>query len=142
MFRHKRQIRIMFADCDPARIMFYPHYFGWFDRACQDLFNAAGLDWTSVWEKHGMAGFPVVDSSAKFLGPARMDEVVELETWIDEWRGRTFVVRHVVRRDGETLVEGQEIRVWAVRDDGAPKGARAGDIPEDVKAIFEKGPLN
>jgi len=82
----------------------------------------------------------VVDSSAKFLGPARMDEEVELETWVDEWRGRTFVVKHVVRRDGTTLVEGEEIRVWAIRDDAAPKGARAGDIPEEIKAIFEKGP--
>jgi 4-hydroxybenzoyl-CoA thioesterase len=129
MLRHKQQIRIMFADCDPARIIFYPRYFEWFDRACQDLFNAAGLDWTSVWAKHGMAGFPVVDASAKFLGPARMDETVDLETWIDEWRG-------------EILVEGQEVRVWALLDEDAPKGARAGEIPDEVKAIFEKGPLN
>ena len=127
MFRHKQLIRIMFADCDPARIMFYPRYFEWFDRACQDLFNAAGLDWTSIWAKHGMAGFPVVDASAKFLVHAR---------------GRTFVVKHVVRRDGVTLVEGQEIRVWALLDADAPKGARAGEIPEDVKALFDNGPLN
>jgi 4-hydroxybenzoyl-CoA thioesterase len=137
MFRHKQQYRIMFADCDPARIMFYPRYFDWFDRACQDLFNAVGLNWDAIWEQYGMAGFPVVDASANFLGPARMDEFVELETWVEEWRGRTFVVKHVVSRDGETLVEAQEIRVWALLDRDAPKGARAGQIPEEVKARFQ-----
>ena len=82
----------------------------------------------------------LVDAAAEFKGPARMDEFVELETWIDEWRGRTFVVKHVVSRDGETLVEGQEIRVWAVRDSSAPKGIRAGKIPAEIKARFEAGP--
>ena len=137
MFRLKQTFRIMFSDCDPAKIMFYPRYFEWFDRASQELFNAVDLSWDATWGKYGMAGFPLVDASAQFKGPARMDEFVELETWIDEWRGRTFVVKHIVSRDGEILVEGQEIRVWAVLDADAPKGVRAGEIPAEIKARFE-----
>ena len=140
MFRLQQTFRIMFSDCDPAKIMFYPRYFEWFDRASQELFNAVDLSWDATWEKYGMAGLPLVDASAEFKGPARMDEFVELETWIDEWRGRTFLVKHVVSRDGETLVEGQEIRVWALRDSSAPKGIRAGEIPAEIKARFEAGP--
>ncbi|MAF49503.1 MAG: thioesterase family protein [Rhodospirillales bacterium] len=137
MFRLKQTFRIMFSDCDPAKLMYYPRYFQWFDRASQQLFNEVGLSWNATWEKYNMAGFPLVDASAKFFGPARMDEFVELETWIDEWRGRTFVVKHVVSRDGETLLEGQEIRAWAVHDPEVPKGIRAAEIPEEVKARFE-----
>lgn len=83
-----------------------------------------------------MAGLPLVDASAKFSGPARMDDEIVLESWIDEWRGRTFVVKHVITKDGRTIVEGQEIRVWAMTDAAAPEGIRAASIPDDIKAKF------
>ncbi|NQV57311.1 MAG: acyl-CoA thioesterase [Rhodospirillales bacterium] len=127
----------MFSDCDPAKIMFYPRYFQWFDRASQQIFNEVGLPWNETWAQYDMGGFPLVDASASFKAPARMDETVQMETWIDEWRGRTFVVKHVVSRDGEILVEGQEIRVWAVHDASRPAGIRAAEIPEEIKAKFE-----
>jgi len=127
----------MFSDCDPAKIMFYPRYFQWFDRASQEIFNEVGLSWNETWAKYDMAGFPLVDASANFMAPARMDETVDMETWIDEWRGRTFVVKHVVSRGDQVLVEGREIRVWAVNDASRPVGIRAAEIPEEVKAKFE-----
>ena len=32
-------IKVMFSDCDPAQIVFYPRYFQWFDIATQRMFN-------------------------------------------------------------------------------------------------------
>jgi len=37
--RSRLDIVVDFADCDPARIVFYPRYFDWFDRASERLFR-------------------------------------------------------------------------------------------------------
>jgi 4-hydroxybenzoyl-CoA thioesterase len=137
MKRFRQTFKIMFSDCDPAQIVFYPTYFRWFDQATQRMFNEVGLEWSKFWPERGLAGLPIVDASAKFSGPARMDDEVSLESWVDEWRDRTFVVKHVIAKDGRTIVEGQEIRVWAAKDASAPEGIRAVPIPDDIKAKFD-----
>ena len=137
MKRFRQTIRVMFSDCDPAQIVFYPSYFRWFDRATQQMFTDVGLPWSKFWPERGMAGLPLVNASAKFSGPARMDDEIVLESWIDEWRGRTFIVKHVITKDGRTIVEGQEIRVWATKDAASPEGIKAAAIPDDIKAMFE-----
>jgi 4-hydroxybenzoyl-CoA thioesterase len=134
----RQTLRIMFADCDPAQIVFYPTYIQWFDRATQNLFNEAGLPWSTFFPGSGIVGLPVVDVQASFKGPARMDETVEMESWIEEWRGRTFVVGHRVKKDGKAIVEGREIRAWTVRDETAPTGIKAAAIPDAVKAKFDE----
>ena len=52
-FRHK--IRVMFSDCDPAQLVFYPKYFQWFDIATQKMFNELDLEWSKFWSERGIA---------------------------------------------------------------------------------------
>ena len=137
MKRFRQNITIMFSDCDTAQIVFYPNYFRWFDQATQRMFNEVDLKWSKMWPKYDMAGVPLVDVSAKFTGPAKMDEDIVLETWIDEWKGKIFIVRHDIIKDDKVIVEATEIRAWAIRDKDAANGIRAGVIPDEVKARFE-----
>ena len=65
MKRFRQTIRVMFGDCDPAQIVFYPSYFRWFDRATQQMFTDVGLPWSKFWPERGMAGLPLVDADAK-----------------------------------------------------------------------------
>ena len=136
MRKFRQTIKIMFQDCDPAQIVFYPNYFRLFDRASEAMFDAVGLQWSRYWPEAGLAGFPIVDASAKFSGPARMDDEIVLESWIDEWRGRTFVVKHLITKGDKVIVVGQEIRVWAAKDASAPEGIKAVQIPDEIKAKF------
>ncbi len=136
MRKFRQTIKIMFQDCDPAQIVFYPNYFRMFDRASEAMFDAVGLPWARFWPEAGLAGFPIVDTGAKFSGPARMGDEVVLESWVDEWRGRTFVVKHTITKGDKVIVEGHEIRVWAAKDPSAPEGIKAASIPEEIKAKF------
>ena len=129
-------IKIMFSDCDPAQIVFYPKYFQWFDIATQRMFNELGMEWSKFWPDHGIAGLPLVDASATFKGPARMDDEIEIESWAEEWKGKIFVVRHDVIKDGQIIVEGKEVRACVVKDPDNPKGIRAEPMPVDAMAKF------
>ncbi len=141
IFRH----RVQFADCDSARIVFYPRYFEWFDRATEGLFRSVGLIWDRMFGVDGFAGVPLVDAGASFRNPARFGEELEIESWVDEWRGKVFVVRHHVTKPdpdgGErvTVAEGHEIRAWVYLDPDSPRGLRARRVPEDIKARFADG---
>ena len=52
-------IKVMFSDCDPAQIVFYPRYFQWFDIATQRMFNELDMEWSTFWPERGIAGLPL-----------------------------------------------------------------------------------
>jgi 4-hydroxybenzoyl-CoA thioesterase len=137
MKKFRLPLKIMFSDCDPAQIVFYPKYFQWFDVATQGMFNELGMEWSVFWPANDIAGLPIVDASAKFMGPSRMDDEIEIESWVDEWRDKTFTVRHNVINKGRVIVEGQEIRAVIVKDDTNPRGISAIPIPDYLKEKFE-----
>lgn len=136
MKKFRFPIKVMFSDCDPAQIVFYPKYFQWFDIATQKMFNQLGMEWSRFWPERGIAGLPLVDASATFTGPARMDDEIEIESWVDEWKKKIFVVRHNVIRDGKVIVEGKEVRACVASDPESNKGIRSIPMPEDVIAKF------
>jgi 4-hydroxybenzoyl-CoA thioesterase len=130
--RSRLDIVVDFADCDPARIVFYPRYFDWFDRAAERLFRERGMAWPELWAHYRLAGFPIVDANAKFLGPARFGDTITLESWVGEWRSKLFIVEHRIHNAGQVIVEGRELRVWALQDPNNPEGMKAGVIPPEI----------
>ncbi|HLI13423.1 MAG TPA: acyl-CoA thioesterase [Alphaproteobacteria bacterium] len=128
---------INFADCDPAQIVFYPRYFEWFDRGTEMMFRSVGLAWEKLFAKGEWSGVPLLDVGANFKRPCRFGDSIEIESWVDEWRGKTFLVRHHVKKDGELAVEGHELRAWTVKDKSRPAGMRAAEVPGEVVALFQ-----
>ena len=53
------------------------------------LFRSVGLEWESLLGKGGWNGVPLVDAAANFKRPCRFGDTVEIESWVEEWRGKT-----------------------------------------------------
>ena len=135
--RHTTRFTVEFGDCDPAQIVFYPNFLRWIDSAARHFFAAAGVpSWPDMEAKAGIIGAPLVEVSARFVRPATYGDEIAVETWIDEWRAKSFVMKHVVRRGEDVLVEGLEIRVFARRhpDDSGRIVAIA--PPDAVRRLF------
>ncbi len=129
-FRHTTEFTVEFGDCDPARIVFYPNFFRWMDAASRHFFTAAGVpSWHETERTDGILGTPLVDASARFLRPATFGDRIAVDTSIAEWRGRSFAMAHVIRRAGEVLVEGQEVRIFARRHPDDPARIQAVAAP-------------
>lgn len=134
--RHTTCFTIEFGDCDPAQIVFYPNFLRWIDSAARHFFAAAGVaSWSELEKTHGIIGTPLVDVTARFLRPATYGEQIAIESWIDEWRGKSFVMKHVIRRGDDILVEGLETRIFARRHPDDPKRIQAVDTPEAIKRM-------
>jgi 4-hydroxybenzoyl-CoA thioesterase len=131
---HISQFTVEWGDCDPAQIVFYPNFFRWMDAASLRFFRAAGVPpWREFEEQSGIIGTPLVDASARFLRPAAYGDILDIDTTIDEWRGKSFVMSHIIRRGADVLVEGREVRVFARRHPEDPARIQAVDPPESVR---------
>jgi 4-hydroxybenzoyl-CoA thioesterase len=136
--RHTTHFTIEFGDCDPAQIVFYPNFLKWIDSAARHFFAAAGVaSWSEMEAAAGIIGAPLVEVSARFVRPATYGEEIAVETWIDEWRGKSFVMKHVVRRGDDVLVEGRETRIFARRHPDDPKRIQAVEAPDEVRRRFD-----
>ncbi len=136
--RHTTYFTVEFGDCDPAQIVFYPNFLRWIDSAARHFFVAAGVSsWAEMEAATGIIGTPLVEVSMRFIRPATYGEDITVESWIDEWRGKSFVMKHVVRRGADVLVEGQETRVFARRHPDDPRRIQAVAAPDDIRRRFE-----
>jgi len=136
--RHVTRFRVEFGDCDPAQIVFFPNFFRWMDAASLQFFVACGMPpWRELAQSDGIIGTPIVDVSAKFLRPATYGDAIDIETSIIEWRDTSFVMRHIICRAAEILVEGQEVRIFARRRPDDPMRIQAVRLPDHLRKLIE-----
>ena len=135
MLTNKRNVRIVWGDCDPAGIVFYPRYFEMFDASTTALFERAlGMTKFQFIKAYESAGYPMVDTRARFHLPTRFGDDVVIETKITEIKRSSFEVAHRLMKDGELAVEGFETRVWVGRDPADPDKIKAKPLPAEIVA--------
>src|SRR4030095_8588779 len=87
-----------------------------------------------------MLGFPGVGTQAQYLSPARMDDVLEVRTWVSRVGRSSLSLRHeIVRLDDsgeELLVRGREDRVFIGRDSQGALMAR--ELTQPMRAALAR----
>jgi len=137
LLTNTRTLRIEWADCDPAGIVFYPRYFEKFDTSTTMLFEKAlGMTKFQFLKHYKFAGYPMVDTRARFLKPTRFGDPVEIATTIS-FGSSSFKVEHRLSKAGELAVEGFETRVWVTADPDDPARIRARPVPREVVEKFQ-----
>src|SRR5689334_20989042 len=127
--------RIEWGECDPAGIVFYPRFFAMFDNATTLLFSTAlGMTKFQFLAKYDCAGYPMVDTRARFIAPARFGDDVTIETAITEIKRSSFQVTDQLKNNGVLSVECNDTRVWIGRDPADPAKIKAQPIPAEVVA--------
>ena len=134
MLVYRRTLRIEWGQCDPAGIVFYPHYLYMFDSNTGWLFERTGLSPLAMRKKYQIVGMPIVEVGARFLKPCRFDDEVVIESEVGEWGRSSFTVRHRIVRNGELMLDGFEKRVWAARDPARPEAIQARAVPAEIIA--------
>ena len=137
MLKYTLTIQISWGHCDPAKIVFYPNYFIWFDQSAHHLFDKAGANMGDLMDQDGVVGLPIVDAHAEFIYPSKYGDEIEVTSWISEWREKTLIVTHEIHNNGLLAVKGTEVRVWAKPHPDDPKRLQAQVIPDSIRASFD-----
>ena len=71
MFTSTRKTRIEWGDCDPAGIIFFAHYFEFFDVSTTVLIERAlGMKKIEYLKAYNFSGHPLVETRGRFLLPS------------------------------------------------------------------------
>jgi 4-hydroxybenzoyl-CoA thioesterase len=129
------EVEVMFGDCDPAGIVFFPNFLKWMDASSLNFFVKCGVPtWRDLVKINGIIGTPLLEINTKFSRPATYGERLQIHTSVTEWRDKVFIHKHVVMRGDDLLCEGTETRAFCIRHPDNPDRIKAIAVPEDIKA--------
>jgi 4-hydroxybenzoyl-CoA thioesterase len=144
MFTSAYSRMIEFGDCDPARIVWNPRFFGMADHGVTCLFaDAFGRPAGETFLLYGIAGLPLVHTEASFRKAVFWEDEVRVETTVMKIGRSSLSLGHRVIAKGEVCAEISGVRVWAVAAPGRPGEIMAAPIPDAVReALSAPGPAN
>lgn len=130
------EVPVTFGDCDPAGIVFFPNYCKWMDASSLNYFMQNGMPpWRELTRTRGIIGTPLLEINTKFMKPSSYGDRLQVYSTITEWREKTFIFKHVVKRGEDVLCEGTEVRCFTIKHPDDPDRIKAIPVPEDIKAM-------
>jgi acyl-CoA thioester hydrolase len=97
--RYTTRIRVRYADTDQMKRAYYGNYFAYFEEGRSDLLRHIGLPYPEI-EAMGYY-LPVAEAHAKYLRPARYDDLLEVTAILDEMPQSRVAIRYEVRVEGD-----------------------------------------
>jgi acyl-CoA thioester hydrolase len=116
---HLFLVRAYYEDTDLSGIVYHANYLRWFERARSDLLRLLGIDQRAATEA-GEGAYAVADLAIRYLSPARLDDVVVIETRCTELGAASCRIVQRASRDGQLIAE-QKARVGFIAPDGRPR---------------------
>ena len=103
MFCHRTTYRVIYGDTDNMGQAYYGNYFRWFEIGRSEMFRSLGLPYKAV-EDNGIF-LPVAESHCKYEVPAKYDDILVIETSLDDkFRASLKFDYKIYREDGQTLI--------------------------------------
>lgn len=116
----KLPLRIYYEDTDFSGFVYHARYLHFFERGRTEALRALGIDQRALFEtESGPESFVVRAMTLDFRNPARMDDMVEVETRVSEIGGASLVMRQAILREGAVLASA-EVTI-AFLGNGRPK---------------------
>lgn len=136
MLTATQRIRVEWAHCDPAGIIFNPNYYLWMDGATHALLHATGLDYyRRLRDDPGFRGCALVASRMDFYRPVRFGDIIRLRSRVGKFGNTSFTVVHDFFHGeaAEPVASGCETRVWGISDPQDPAKLKASRMPDDLR---------
>ena len=131
---HVMPVRVYYEDTDFSGVVYHASYLRFMERGRTNYLRLLGTDQRALFaeaqkEAPGFA-FVVRSMTIEFLAPARMNDLLEIETEPEEVKGASITLRQRVTCGGDTLVAAQ-VRVAFVSE------GRARPIPKPLRQAMQ-----
>jgi acyl-CoA thioester hydrolase len=125
------EVRIYYDDTDAGGVVYHANYLRYMERGRTEFLRERGLS-VQVMHDQGII-FPVVAIEVNYRSPARLDDLLEVETGILAVKNSSFVAgQKVIRKsDGKLLVEAR-VTLACVGT-----GMRAQRLPPELRELLQ-----
>ena len=119
---HRLAARVYFADTDFSGVVYHARYLEFLERGRSDFLRMAGVHHTELADgKHGERIVWVVRRmEIDFRSPARMDDILTIDTSTQEISGARIVMAQHLKRGEDVLVEAK-VEAAIIGESGRPK---------------------
>lgn len=124
---------LQWSECDPAGIIFFPHYARWMVEGLNLLLLGLDIDPNGKTAEGFDKGLPSTGFTMSFHAPAMLHELLVHEVEITKIGTKSIGIRHRFLRGDTVLAAAEETRIWTV-DDGT--GMRSVPISDAVKDLL------
>jgi 4-hydroxybenzoyl-CoA thioesterase len=129
----ERPVRIRFAHCDPAGIVFFPQYLVLTNGLVEDWFtDGLGIDYAQMIGVRRV-GLPIVKLDCEFSRPSRMGETITLALTLQTIGRRSIGIEIVGRLGDEVRFRATQVLVTTSFETGGSI-----DIPDDIRAALTR----
>lgn len=105
MITSTSRIRVRYAETDKMGIVYHANYFTWFELTRVEMLDRVGFPYR-VLEDQGYL-LPVLDIRARFIQPARFDDIVDITACMVQPPKIKIVMEYEVRRGDDLLAMGE-----------------------------------
>jgi acyl-CoA thioester hydrolase len=107
--RHLMQVRVYYEDTDFTGIVYHANYLRFMERGRTNYLRLLGADHRALFEQASREApgfhFVVRHMDLDFIRPAKMDDILVIETRPSEVRGASITLHQKVTRGDELLIE-------------------------------------
>jgi 4-hydroxybenzoyl-CoA thioesterase len=129
----ERPVRIRFAHCDPAGIVFFPQYLTLTNGLVEDWFTEElGIDYAQMIGERRV-GLPIVKLDCEFSRPSRMGETIALALAVKTIGRRSIGIEIAGRLGDEIRFRASQVLVTTSLESGVSI-----DIPGDIRAALTR----
>jgi acyl-CoA thioester hydrolase len=130
---HRLVQRVYYEDTDFSGVVYHARYLHFLERGRTDFLRLLGVSQSVMAGDDDRTAFVVRRMAIDFRQPARMDDVLVIETVPAAPRGARLGLRQIIRRGDQLLIEA-EVEVAIVAASGRPKRMPAG-LAEKIAAF-------
>ncbi|MCX5750660.1 MAG: YbgC/FadM family acyl-CoA thioesterase [Candidatus Saganbacteria bacterium] len=132
--KNSTKVKVAYRDTDAGKVVYYANYLSWFELGRMEYLHQLGIYIKNLEEKDKL-GFIVKHAELDFKAPARLEDVVIIETEIKEINKASILFHQKAIRevDQVLLVEGKVLLVTVGAENLKPVA-----IPEKLKKQLEQ----
>lgn len=108
-------------------VVYYANYLVWFEIARTEYFRSMGLVYRKLEDK-GIY-LMVASVSCKYKSPAKYDDMVKVETWIEDIKNSSLRFVYKLSVDDGTIATGDSVHVFT------GKNKKPVRIPEEIRSL-------
>ena len=128
--QHSFDVRVYYEDTDMGGVVFYANYLKFMERGRTEWLRALGVNQFELADT-AQRMFMVAKLDIKYLLPARLDDLLQIESEVTRLGRASLHFRQSIRRQGELLTQGN-IQVCCVET----VNMRVAAIPESIHTKF------
>ena len=110
-YHHSTQIRVRYGETDQMGYVYYGIYAQYYEVGRVEAMRHAGIHYATIEKDYGI-WMPVMNMHARFLRPARYDELLTIHTTVPSLPEKDIRFRYEIKNEEGLLINGALVQLF------------------------------